>query len=558
MTSQLKRWTQWLAGGKWRWWIQSMTGRMALLFAIGLLLAQSLTGVLYWRDRQLRTTTTMMETVSNRVIAIATLLDTVPPDQYPIVLQALNDPLLRVEPLGESFVEPLGESFVEPLGEPFVEPLGEPFVKPPIARRPPLPNPPHTRPNRPASPRFPPRWTSRQRQRRLAQFQDHLTQAIANPVTVMIRRTHPPDQLPPPRPGEPGSLWPSDRQLIITIQTQPGTTPQGWILTLPIGFGSRYSGPEFPLWLILTGLGIWLLAAWGTQRITAPLLQFAAAADRLGMDVNAPPLPERGSWELRQAAQAFNQMQERLQRLIGDRTFMLAAISHDLRTVLTRLRLRSEFIHDPVQQEKAQSDLAQMEMMLNSTLAFAKEDSTPESRTRLDLASLLQSICDDLADAGHQVDYQGLDSPVSLPVSLPMSSPPKRLIIEGQPTALRRAFTNLIENGSIYGNVATVSIVTSSDGVEVAIADQGPGIPPEKQEAVFKPFVRLEQSRNRTTGGTGLGLAVARTVIRRHGGDIRLQNILEGGEMAQPQGACENGSPEQGLRVTVTLPSNSS
>ncbi|MEB3229483.1 MAG: ATP-binding protein [Leptolyngbyaceae bacterium] len=522
-----RRWRKGGAGTVWRWWTQSMTGRMVLLFALGLLFAQSLTGVLYWRDRQLHTPATFMETVSDRVVAIATLLDTLPPNQYPVVLQALNDPLLRVEP--------------------WTSPA------PPVPREGQRRN-----THSPSSWSLPSRLPSRQR--RIAQLQEHLSQALTDPVTVTVRSAHPPHPSSPKppapilQPGMPPPLWPSDRQLVIIIDKTRDTSADsgspGWLLTLPIGFGSRYSGPPFPLWLGLTGLGIWALAAWGTQRITAPLLQFAAAADRLGRDVNAPPLPERGSWELRQVAQAFNQMQERLQRLIGDRTLMLAALSHDLRTVLTRLRLRSEFIHDPIQQEKAQADLGQMEWMLNATLSFAKEDSTPEPRTSLDLASLLQSICDDLSDAGYPVDYRGINAPAS-PAP---ASPVQRLIIEGQPTALRRAFTNMIENGAIYGKSATVSLMPLSTGVEVAIADQGPGIPPDKQEEVFKPFVRLEQSRNRATGGTGLGLAVARTVIRRHGGDIRLQNDPDAGSLGQRPPERTTTQPGEGFRVIVTLP----
>ncbi|NEQ99951.1 MAG: HAMP domain-containing protein [Cyanothece sp. SIO2G6] len=318
--------------------------------------------------------------------------------------------------------------------------------------------------------------------------------------------------------------------------SRSGTNNQWWVFTIPIGFGSRHNGPTFPVLLLATGIGIWLLSVWATRRITDPLLHFAAAADRLGMDVNAPPLPEHGSKELRQAAQAFNQMQERLQRLIGDRTFMLAAISHDLRTVLTRLRLRAEFIDNPVQQQKAAADLTQMEMMLTSTLNFAKEDSAPEPRTTLDLASLLQSICDDLTDAGYQT----------------LCEPHPRVSIPGQPTALRRALTNLVENAAIYGQEATVTLSVLSSGVEVMISDRGPGIPPEMRENVFKPFFRLEQSRNRETGGTGLGLAVARTVIRRHGGEIRLQDRWPHG-YNQPDGKGQGGP---GLVVAVYLPSD--
>ena len=239
--------------------------------------------------------------------------------------------------------------------------------------------------------------------------------------------------------------------------------------------------------------------------MTQPINQFAAAAEQFGRDINAPALPETGSQELRQSIQAFNQMQERLRRLVNDRTFMLAAISHDLRTVLTRLKLRAEFIQDAEQAQKAIADIDQMQAMLDETLAFAREESTTENYIKVDLAELLQSLGDDFADAGKRVTYSG----------------PARLTYVGQPTALRRAFMNLIHNAVTYGDEAMVTLGIGKEAVEVSISDRGPGIPAELREQVFTPFFRLEQSRNRETGGAGLGLTVAQTAIRRHGGGSR-------------------------------------
>ena len=165
-------------------------------------------------------------------------------------------------------------------------------------------------------------------------------------------------------------------------------------------------------------------------RLAAPVGQFAVAADRFGTDVNAPPLPERGSPEVRKAIRAFNRMQERLRRYVDDRTMMMAAISHDLRTALTRLKLRAEFIDDDEQRAKAVADLDEMQSMLESTLAFARDESVQEPRSRVDLAALLQSVCSDHADVGQNVKYQG----------------PDRAPFDGRPVALRRAFGNLIEN----------------------------------------------------------------------------------------------------------------
>lgn len=273
--------------------------------------------------------------------------------------------------------------------------------------------------------------------------------------------------------------------------------------------------------IAVSALVILFFAIWAAHRVTRPLARFAEAADRLGVDLRSPPLPEHGSRELRKAARAFNQMQERLRRLVDDRTMMLAAISHDLRTVLTRLKLRAEFIEDAQQRDKAVADIDEMRAMLDASLSFARDDTAEEPRTSVDLSSLLQSLCDDLADAGGKVAYDG----------------PARLPYWSQPVAMRRAFANLVGNALKYGGEADVSAAGGEGAVMVEIADRGPGIPTAMREQVFAPFFRLEASRSRETGGTGLGLSVARGIVRRHGGDITLHD-REGG----------------GLLVRVTLP----
>ena len=256
-----------------------------------------------------------------------------------------------------------------------------------------------------------------------------------------------------------------------------------------------------------------LLSVWAVRRSTAPLALFAWAAERLGRDVNAPDLPEDGPREVHQAARAFNEMQHRLRRLINDRTQMLAAISHDLRTPITRLRLRAEFVEDTEQRGKMLNDLEQMEEMIAATLAFARDDNANEPRKNLDLAGLLQSICDDATDMGHEANFSNTgDAPFS-----------------GRPLALRRAFTNLVDNAIKYGSRARVHLKASSKSFVITIDDEGPGIPDGEIERVFEPFYRIEHSRNRETGGTGLGLAVVRSIIRGHGGEVKLSNRPEGG-----------------------------
>jgi signal transduction histidine kinase len=223
-------------------------------------------------------------------------------------------------------------------------------------------------------------------------------------------------------------------------------------------------------------------------------------------------MDEIGPTEIREAAEAFNQMQRRIRRFVEDRTRMLAAVSHDLHTMLTRFRLRAEYIDD----NKAHADLAEMQAMLDATLSFARDDAAAEPRTSVDLSSVLQTLCDDLADAGQKVIYEGAH----------------RVTIGCRSAALGRAFANLIDNAVKYGGEADVRLNDSADEVVIRIADRGPGIPEADRGKVFAPFYRLEASRSRDTGGTGLGLALARNIVRGHGSDITLEDREGGGLVA--------------------------
>lgn len=318
--------------------------------------------------------------------------------------------------------------------------------------------------------------------------------------------------------GQP-DLLPSRRKALISVALR---TDEWLVFTVSTEMTSFRWAARTAFWLGFGGLVIALFALFASRRVTRPIRRFADAADRMGVDMtHAPPLPETGSRELRSAAQAFNRMQDRLRRYVEDRTQMIAAISHDLRTALTRLQLRAEFIDDDEQRKKAEADLEEMKAMLESTLSFAREDALSEGRASLDLAALVRTLADDLSDAGQDVSCDGAD----------------RLVMDGRPKALRRAFANLIDNAVRYGGGARIEISQTDGEATVRIDDDGPGIPEDRLDQVFQPFYRLETSRNRDTGGTGLGLALARTIVRAHGGDIDLQN-LQGG----------------GLRVSVVLP----
>ena len=257
------------------------------------------------------------------------------------------------------------------------------------------------------------------------------------------------------------------------------------------------------------------------RRMTRPMADLAAAAERLGRGEEVPPLPERGPEDVRQTTRAFNRMHARLQRFVQDRTRMLAAISHDLRTPLTSLRLRAEFVEDEETRAKILETLDEMQRMTEATLAFAREEARREDTRPVDLAALVESVCEDLRDLDLDVIYGG----------------PPRLLYPCRSVSLKRALRNLIENAVTYGARARVTLQQAPAEVRVVIDDDGPGIPEADFERVFAPFVRLEDSRSRDTGGIGLGMAIARSIARGHGGDVTLANRAEGG-----------------LRVTLHLP----
>jgi signal transduction histidine kinase len=295
--------------------------------------------------------------------------------------------------------------------------------------------------------------------------------------------------------------------------------PDGpWLnLSLRLPPTRPWHSERFLLAFVAMSLAAAGLTAWAVRRLTRPVRDLAAAAERLGRDVNAPALPERGPREVATAAAAFNTMAGNIRRFVADRTQMLAAIGHDLRTPITRLRLRAEFMEDEAQRQKMLADLEEMERMIAATMAFARDDAAAEPAVPLDLAALARTVLDEAADArpdlAEKVAYDG----------------PEHLVVAARPVALKRALANLVGNALAYGSAARVALRPEGQGAELRVEDDGPGIPPSEIEAVFQPFRRLEASRNRETGGTGLGLTIARSILRAHGGDVRLVNRPGGG-----------------------------
>ena len=267
--------------------------------------------------------------------------------------------------------------------------------------------------------------------------------------------------------------------------------------------------------MTLTAAGLTL---WAVRRLTRPVSDLAAAAERLGRDVNAPPLPEDGPREVATAARAFNTMAERIRRFVGDRTQMVAAIGHDLKTPITRLKLRAELLDDDEQRRKILADLEEMEAMIGATLAFARDDAAAEPSVMVDLAALCRTVLDEATDAAPEmaeaITYDG----------------PEHLTVRARPVALKRALANLVGNALAYGGAARLTLAEAAPGqLRIVIEDDGPGVPEYELEGVFQPFRRLETSRNRETGGSGLGLPIARNILRAHGGDVVLRNRPQGG-----------------------------
>jgi len=276
----------------------------------------------------------------------------------------------------------------------------------------------------------------------------------------------------------------------------------------------------------MMAVAVIIIVAFTVRRLTRPLHDLAVAAEQLGTGGDASELKEAGPPEVRSAVRAFNVMQQRLTRFIRDRTAMLAAISHDLRTPITSLRIRAEFIEDEENRNRVIQTLDEMQRMVEATLAFAKGEAEREESRPVDLAEFLDAVV---------ADYQDMGEPVTL--ALPDDGRADRTVLNCRPTAMRRALRNLIDNALRYGVEAAVAFRVMADTVTITVSDKGPGIPKDQLEAVFEPFLRLEASRSEETGGIGLGLAIARSSVHAHGGTLVLAN-----------------APDGGLIATVTLP----
>ncbi|MGA3399597.1 MAG: ATP-binding protein [Acetobacteraceae bacterium] len=468
-----------------RWLPRTLFGQMVLILLAGLLVSHLVGTLIYASDRAQAVRAIGGYAATQRIANLARLVDEAPAAWRSRIVAAASDPTLQVT------LSPQPPAFATAGADADSQPIQ--------------------------------RYLAGQLPATLAE-RLHVAVSAAGPPTLGFAHHMPMGGMPmggPPWMTVPGGV----RGLEAAIQLSDGQW-LSFVAALP------NAGPSAP-WPFIAALAVMavivvLASVWAVGRVTAPLGMIARAAERLGRDVNAPPVTEAGTREMRQAAQSFNQMQQRIRRLLDNRTRMLAALSHDLRTPLTLLRLRTENLQEAEERERMLATIGELDAMIGASLSFARDQATTETWRRTDLIALVASIVDDMADAG-------------LPVTM---APAEPVLLECQPGALRRALVNLIDNAVKYGTTARVAIDASASTVRIDIDDDGPGIPDAELQCVFEPFHRLEQSRSRETGGTGLGLSIALSIVQAHGGEITLVNRPRAADSAGPGG----------LRASVFLP----
>lgn len=311
------------------------------------------------------------------------------------------------------------------------------------------------------------------------------------------------------------------RATVVTAADAPPPAPRAHPFRRPpdtviAGYAVRTPPPGF--WISITSqlFALTVAALLGARMLARPIQRLGRAASDLGIDLNRPPIAETGTAEARQAARVFNQMQQRIRQSVEERGRFLAAVSHDLRTPLTRMKLRVERLQDDAARDKLRDDIAEMAAMLNATLSYLRDEASAEPWQVLDVTALLESMTEDAMEGGEDVALAGHARPFLT-----------------RPMALRRCLSNLLQNALRYGHSARIEISDAAEALVITIQDAGPGIPEDQMEAVFEPFVRLENSRNRSTGGVGLGLAIAREAALQCGGLLTLENAAGGGLLAR-------------------------
>ncbi len=444
---------------------KSFAGRLTVLLLLALLVAQGAAFTLFAHERREALRQVLRETVVARTASVARLLAETPPRAHHRVLHAASSPRLRYWLSAEAAT-----------------------ARQPIFGR-------------------------------AALLADDLAEALGLPAeSVRIgfnvsrwHRRHDTDDDDDRDGGDDEHRQP--RWLVLSVALAGG----GW-LNVETGSapGAPPLGAPFLVSLVLSGFAVAGVGVLAARRLSRPMRRLAKAADGLGRGEDVADLAEEGPDEARRTIAAFNRMHGRLDRFMRDRTAMLAAISHDLRTPITSLRLRAELVEDAEARAKIVETLDEMREMTEATLAFLREEAAADDSRPVDIAALLDSIAEDLRELG-------------LAVAM---APAERTVLACRPAALRRALRNLIENAASHGTRASLHLAADDEAVTITIDDQGPGIPQADLERVFAPFTRLDAARGRDSGGMGLGLAIARTILRAHGGEVTLANKAEGGVRA--------------------------
>lgn len=368
-------------------------------------------------------------------------------------------------------------------------------------------------------------------------FEDHLRGLLAPGMQLTCRVdgiARDVGHRPPPPPGRADDGH-YDIGYTVGVRLHDGM----WVVfTHVLPAGNRPWIPEPMLWdLGWRIVGVALLGLLVVGWMTRPLRMLADAADEFGAGLVRAPLPERGPLEIRRAAQAFNRMQDRIRQFVDERGRLLAAISHDLRTPVTRMRLRADQMEPPELRERFVADLDEIKNLLSTTIDFVRSTDSREETAEVDVTALLESLVEDCRDlqagqAGHaaHAGHTGQAAQPEVRITLHGADDERATCLKAQPLALKRCLSNLLENAVRYGGgQVDIEVREAGDMLSVAIRDRGPGLPEHYVDTVFEPFFRVEHSRNRQTGGSGLGLSIARNIARQHGGDITLSNRQGGG-----------------------------
>ena len=454
---------------------RSLFSRLVIVFLTGLVISQVLSLTIILQDRgELLSRASGMQTIQ-RIADIVRLLDSTPAGERHRILAVLNSPAMRIASMPEparSIAQQTSESTQSAI---FLSLLH--------------------------------RFLGADR---AINIDVHAATAQSDAVPPMMRHREVVSSAMPQGPGMGRYFAGPAIALIAQIRLNDGT----WVTFDSQLQQEAWSWPYRAIFSVLILLsGVVLLSLIGVRWITKPLKILATAAEQLGKNIDRPPLDESGPIEVASAANAMNNMQQRLSRYIHDRTRILAAMSHDLKTPITRMRLRAELLEDAALRNKFSKDLADLETMVSETLDFMRGVGDGEISRQVDINALMESIQVDIQEIGKQMDLQGV----------------AQATLECRPQALKRCLSNLIDNAIRYGTVAHVVLLDAPESIQIVVRDEGPGVPDDILPRLFEPFYRLEASRNRDSGGTGLGLSIARNIAEQHGGTLTLHNGRNGG-----------------------------